>query len=59
MDNSLSHPCSCILVYLIYSILIVYCHGERITLNLKKTITIILTSYSHRLRNYPTALRCG
>ena len=31
MDNSLSHPCSCILVYLIYSILIVYCHGERIT----------------------------
>ena len=33
MDNYLSHPCPCILVYLIYSILIVYCHGERITLN--------------------------
>ena len=58
MDNYLSHPCPCILVYLIYSILIVYCHGERITLNLKKN-TIILTSYSHRLRDYPTALRYG
>ena len=57
MDNYLSHPCPCILVYLIYSILIVYCHGERITLNKKNTI--ILTSYSHRLRDYPTALRCG
>ena len=35
MDNSRSHPCPCILVYLIYSILIVFCHDERITLNLK------------------------